>query len=67
MDALGVPPERCVAFEDSDAGTVAARAAGMLTVMVPDMKPPSEEARESADRLLDSLEQAPKLIRRLCG
>jgi len=64
--SLGAPPERCIAFEDSDAGTVAARAAGMLTVMVPDMKPPSDEARESAFRLLDSLEEAPELIRELC-
>ena len=66
-ESLGVPPERCIAFEDSDAGTVAARAAGMLTVMVPDMKPPSAEARESASRLLESLEQAPGLIREFCG
>lgn len=65
--SLGVSPELCIAFEDSDAGTVAARAAGMLTVMVPDMKPPSAEARESASRLLESLEQAPRLIREFCG
>lgn len=34
---LGVRPERCVAFEDSDTGAAAARAAGMTVVQVPDM------------------------------
>src|SRR5262249_12004189 len=45
---LGVSPERCVAIEDSDAGALAASAAGMITVIVPDLKPPSAEARSTA-------------------
>jgi HAD superfamily hydrolase (TIGR01509 family) len=44
---LGVAPERCVAIEDSDAGALAASAAGMITVIVPDLKPPSAEARSA--------------------
>lgn len=31
---LGCPPERCLAIEDSEAGTVAARAAGMTVLTV---------------------------------
>lgn len=45
---LGVLPQRCVAIEDSDAGVLAANAAGMITMMVPDLKAPSAEARSAA-------------------
>lgn len=34
-ERLGVPPEHCVAFEDSPRGLAAAHAAGMFTVAVP--------------------------------
>jgi HAD superfamily hydrolase (TIGR01509 family) len=62
---LGVPPARCAAFEDSDAGTLAASRAGMLTFTVPDLKPPSPEAAAAAYRILRSLSEAPALLRPL--
>lgn len=40
---LGIEPARCLAFEDSDVGAIAARAAGMTVVQVPDMVPLSGE------------------------
>lgn len=36
-ERLGADPARCIAFEDSDTGAEAARAAGMTVVQVPDM------------------------------
>lgn len=34
---LGHPPARCIAFEDSDTGAAAARAAGMTVVQIPNL------------------------------
>jgi HAD superfamily hydrolase (TIGR01509 family) len=42
---LDVSPEFCVAVEDSNHGVTAAHAAGTITIMVPDMVPPTEESR----------------------
>ncbi len=36
---LGVSPQRCAAFEDSDTGTQAAIAAGCITTQIPDLRP----------------------------
>lgn len=40
---LGIEPARCLVLEDSYNGVRAGVAAGMTTVMVPDMLPPTEE------------------------
>ena len=55
---LGVAPAHCVAIEDSDSGVLAASAAGMITVMVPDLKSPSPAARNAAFCVVASLVDA---------
>jgi HAD superfamily hydrolase (TIGR01509 family) len=59
---LGVAAVNCVAIEDSDAGVLAASAAGMITVMVPDLKAPSPQARDAALCVVASLVDARDVI-----
>lgn len=56
--ALGVSPAACIAFEDSSPGALSAATAGMRVVIVPDLKPPTEEARTVAYAVLPSLREA---------
>jgi beta-phosphoglucomutase-like phosphatase (HAD superfamily) len=42
-ERLGVEPRLCLALEDSHVGVRSASAAGMMTVMVPDLLEPTEE------------------------
>jgi HAD superfamily hydrolase (TIGR01509 family) len=42
-ERLGMPPSACLALEDSHNGIRSASAAGMMTVMVPDLIPPTDE------------------------
>jgi HAD superfamily hydrolase (TIGR01509 family) len=53
---LGVKPADCLAIEDSHSGVLAAHGAGMQTVMVPDLVPPTEEIRALC-RILHSLHE----------
>ena len=60
---LGIEPEFCIVLEDSDAGILAAAAAGMSSIFIPDLKPPSPEAARLAFRILPSLDEAAGFIR----
>ena len=55
---LGVAPAQCIALEDSDVGVLSASAAGLTTLMVPDLKPPSAAARAAAYRIVATLHEA---------
>lgn len=55
---LGARPRHCIAFEDSHSGVRAAHAAGMRTVMVPDLVGPTAEIAALCTAVLDSLDHA---------
>lgn len=54
---LGISPLRCLAFEDSMTGVIAAKAARMVCVAVPDPTQRNDPRFTVADLTLDSLEQ----------
>jgi len=54
-ELLGAEPSECYVIEDSYNGISAAHNAGMIPIMVPDQLPPTEEMREKAAVILDSL------------
>ena len=60
--ALSVPPEACLALEDSHNGVRAAHAAGMMTVMVPDLLEATPEMHGLCVRIAESLHDICGLI-----
>ncbi len=61
---LGVEPQACLALEDSHNGVRAAHAAGMMTVMVPDLLDPTEEMHAKCVHIADSLHEVARLLMR---
>lgn len=59
---LGVMPQACVAVEDSNHGVAAAHAAGAITLMVPDMVPPTEESRARCAAVLSDLNAVREML-----
>jgi HAD superfamily hydrolase (TIGR01509 family) len=55
---LDADPTRCAAIEDSENGILAAKAAGMRTIAIPNPQyPPHEDALTSADLVLATIEE----------
>lgn len=59
---LGVEPGRCLAFEDAPNGVVAAKAAGMVCVAVPDAEARGDDRFGTADLVLHSLRDVDERI-----
>lgn len=53
---LGIPPEYCLAFEDSEPGVISAKEAGMSVVAVPDKSDYHHEKYNKANLKISSLE-----------
>ena len=60
---LNVHPSMCVALEDSHPGVRAAHAAGMMTVMVPDILDPNEEMHDKCIHVAESLHAVLDLLK----
>jgi len=60
---IGHAPEACVAVEDSNHGVAASHAAGAITLMVPDMTPPTEETRARCAAVLPDLNAVLEMLR----
>ena len=60
--AIGVDPADCLALEDSHNGVRAAAAAGMMTIMVPDLLDPTEEMHELAVHIAEDLHEVRALL-----
>lgn len=61
-EAIGVPAIHCVALEDSHNGVRSAAAAGMMTIMVPDLLEPTEEMHGLVHSVQESLHHVRELI-----
>ena len=60
---LGVDPAACAGIEDSHNGILAARAAGLRVIAIPNHEfPPGEEALAAADVVLDSLDELTPVV-----
>jgi HAD superfamily hydrolase (TIGR01509 family) len=64
---FGATPESCVAVEDSNHGVASALAAGAITIMVPDMVPPTETSRANCAAVVPDLGTVLEMLRARCG
>lgn len=61
-ELIGAEPKLCTVLEDSPAGILAAHNAGMRSIMVPDLIPPSREDWARAGAVLGSLCDVPAYL-----
>lgn len=61
-DRLGVSPNNCFAFEDSDPGTRAAVTSGATTIQIPDLKPPAPDIAELGHHIATDLLSGARLV-----
>ena len=64
-ERLCVPADCCIILEDSDAGVLAAKSAGMRVIMVPDRNPPNAESEGYAHRIVENLHVAKETLKEM--
>ncbi len=62
---IGESPENCMAVEDSPNGVRSAAAAGLVTVMVPDLTQPDEEISALLSAKVSDLGEIPALVEQM--
>jgi HAD superfamily hydrolase (TIGR01509 family) len=62
-ERMRATPQACLAIEDSNPGVAAAHAAGAITIMVPDIVPPTAESRQRCRAVLPDLDAVLALLR----
>lgn len=62
VSRLGIAASEIVALEDSEAGVIAARDAGVRSILVPDLQPPSKAAVAEAFAVVSSLTEARRIL-----
>ena len=60
---LGIEPRGAVALEDSESGVFSAKRAGMRAILIPDIRAPSANGIDAADRVCTSLVEAQVVLR----
>jgi HAD superfamily hydrolase (TIGR01509 family) len=60
---FGLEPQSCLAIEDSNPGVASAHGAGAITVMVPDILPPTESSRAKCTAVLADLAAVAEMLR----
>lgn len=61
-EQLNLPPEECIAVEDSPNGVLSAYRAGCKVVMVPDQTEPDEELKKYLYARVDTLDEIERLL-----
>ncbi len=61
-EKLRVQPDKCLALEDSESGIIAACKAGMIPILIPDLKEPSKEAKACAYKICNTLREVLEII-----
>lgn len=61
-ERTGLPPDRCLVLEDSEAGVRAAHAAGMPVLLVPDLREPHQDVLRLVSGVCRSLDEVTRLL-----
>ena len=60
---LGLKPEECMGLEDSFNGIISSSEAGLVTVMIPDLIPPTKEIKSRCYKICNDLTEIYELLK----